>query len=164
MEYRNARFNKGNVSIDCEINHSVHGWIPYTIDPADEDTTINNNELIELIGDDVLEWLPPTVAELLVIREDWRHHASLSRLDFAVIAAQSGWVSDAEAEDWASGAANPAIVLEVISSLPQTDQLRARIAAKAQTVVHRNDRLVLALGLVKGVTPAQFDTVFGWVD
>lgn len=34
MESRNAVFNAQG-SIDCEINHPVHGWIPFTASPED---------------------------------------------------------------------------------------------------------------------------------
>lgn len=34
MEIRNPAFNAFG-TIDCEINHPVHGWIPFTADPAD---------------------------------------------------------------------------------------------------------------------------------
>ena len=34
MEYRNSKYLDG-ARIDCEINHPVHGWIPFTCDPTD---------------------------------------------------------------------------------------------------------------------------------
>lgn len=34
MEYRNAAFNSFGM-IDCEINHPVYGWVPFTADPHD---------------------------------------------------------------------------------------------------------------------------------
>ena len=34
MNYRNAK-HIANGLIDCEINHPLHGWIPFTCDPAD---------------------------------------------------------------------------------------------------------------------------------
>ena len=45
MKYRNAKYIDGN-RIDCEINHPQFGWIPYTLDPADTDNTIDNNKLL----------------------------------------------------------------------------------------------------------------------
>ena len=47
-----------------EINHPEFGWIPYTLDPADTDTTINNDAVMALIGDDFAAYVPPTQAEL----------------------------------------------------------------------------------------------------
>ena len=34
MKYRNPVFATAN-TIDCEINHPVYGWIPFTADPND---------------------------------------------------------------------------------------------------------------------------------
>ena len=34
MEFKNAKYNQHN-AIDCEINHPVYGWIPFTADPND---------------------------------------------------------------------------------------------------------------------------------
>jgi len=50
--------------MDVEINHPDHGWIPYTLDPADTDTTIDNDAVMALIGDDFTAYVPPTQAEL----------------------------------------------------------------------------------------------------
>lgn len=36
--------------IDVEINHPAYGWIPYTLNPDDTDQTINNDDLLKLIG------------------------------------------------------------------------------------------------------------------
>ena len=47
MQYRNAKYidSDGQI-IDCELNHPVYGWIPYTLDPNDTDMTVNNNDLL----------------------------------------------------------------------------------------------------------------------
>ena len=64
-EVRNAAsLQADNARIDVEINHPTHGWIPYTIDPADTDTTINNDEVLELIGSSYAAYVPPTQEEL----------------------------------------------------------------------------------------------------
>ena len=42
--------------IDVDILHPVHGWIPYTIDPEDTGTSICNEALIALIGNDYIEY------------------------------------------------------------------------------------------------------------
>jgi len=34
MEIRNLKYNEFG-TIDCEINHPEHGWIPFTADPDD---------------------------------------------------------------------------------------------------------------------------------
>jgi len=50
--------------MDVEINHTKFGWIPYTLDPADTDTTIDNDAVMALIGDNFAAYVPPTQAEL----------------------------------------------------------------------------------------------------
>lgn len=50
-EIRNARsMNLENTQFDVEINHPDYGWIPYMLTPWDIDNTINNTELLALIG------------------------------------------------------------------------------------------------------------------
>jgi len=64
-EVRNAAsLQSDNARMDVEINHPTHGWIPYTVDPADTDTTIDNDEVMALIGTDFAAYVAPTQAEL----------------------------------------------------------------------------------------------------
>ena len=61
MNYRNAKhISEGR--IDCEIEHPMHGWIPYTLNPED----IKNDDLLAsmALADDVAAYVPPTQAEL----------------------------------------------------------------------------------------------------
>ena len=64
--YRNAKYINDSGWIDCEIEHPDHGWIPYTLDPADTDITINNDALLAAMeaAGDVAAYVPPTQAEL----------------------------------------------------------------------------------------------------
>lgn len=66
MNYRNAKYINEIGWIDCEIEHPQFGWIPYTLDPADTDMTINNDELLSAMAEkgDVAAYVPPTQAEL----------------------------------------------------------------------------------------------------
>jgi hypothetical protein len=50
MNYRNARYITATV-INCEIEHLVHGWIPYTLDPDDTDMTVDNDALLSAMID-----------------------------------------------------------------------------------------------------------------
>ena len=61
MNYRNAKhIHEGR--IDCEIEHPIHGWIPYTLNPAD---TKNDDLLAAMeLADDVEAYVPPTQVEL----------------------------------------------------------------------------------------------------
>lgn len=65
MNYRNAQYID-STRIDCEIEHPKYGWIPYTLDPADTDNTVDNLILLASMSDngDVAAYVPPTQAEL----------------------------------------------------------------------------------------------------
>ena len=52
-QVRNAvSLHADNLRMNVEIKHPQYGWIPYTVDPADTDTTINNDVIMSLIGSD----------------------------------------------------------------------------------------------------------------
>lgn len=64
-EVRNAHsLNVENTVFNVEINHPEYSWIPYTLDPSDTDTTIDNSELLTLIGSSYEAYVAPTQAEL----------------------------------------------------------------------------------------------------
>jgi hypothetical protein len=64
-EVRNAAsLQSDNLCMDVEINHPEYGWIPYTVDPADTDTTIDNDAITALIGSNFTAYVAPTQAEL----------------------------------------------------------------------------------------------------
>jgi|TARA_X000001382_G_scaffold114744_1_gene93231 hypothetical protein len=50
-EYRNVEsWNDANTRFDMEINHPLHGWIPFTLDMSDDGTDIDKDALRTLIG------------------------------------------------------------------------------------------------------------------
>jgi hypothetical protein len=64
-EVRNAAsLQSDNLCMNVEINHPKYGWIPYTLDPADTDMTVNNDEVMALIGTDFAAYVAPTDEEL----------------------------------------------------------------------------------------------------
>lgn len=64
-QVRNAQsLQADNTRMDVEINHPDYGWIPYTLDPSDTDNTVNNSELMSLIGTDFTAYVAPTQEEL----------------------------------------------------------------------------------------------------
>lgn len=34
-EVRHPKYNVDGVTVDCEINHPVFGWVPFTASPSD---------------------------------------------------------------------------------------------------------------------------------
>lgn len=64
-QVRNARsLNSENTAFDVEINHPEHSWIPYTLNPDDEDMTVDNSVLLGLIGSNYAVYVAPTQEEL----------------------------------------------------------------------------------------------------
>ena len=65
MEYRNAKHLDGG-RIDCEINHPIHGWIPFTCDPTDTGAAFDVVALYAAMAADpaTASYVPPTQAEL----------------------------------------------------------------------------------------------------
>ena len=64
-QVRNAKsLQADNTAMNVEINHPVYGWIPYTVSNNDTDTTIDNSEVLMLIGTDFEAYVPPTQEEL----------------------------------------------------------------------------------------------------
>lgn len=106
-EYRNAvSFAADNSRIDVEINHPDYGWIPYSLNTFDTDMTINNDDLLALIGSDFTPYTAPTQEELdaekaMDVRA-WRDHLLQSEVD-PIVSNALRWAemsSDKQAE-WA---------------------------------------------------------------
>jgi len=65
INVRNAQsLSADNLHMDVEIEHPIHGWIPYSVTPQDTDTTIDNAKVMALIGTDFVAYVAPTQAEL----------------------------------------------------------------------------------------------------
>jgi len=77
MQYRNPVYTIDN-RINCEINHPVYGWIPFTADPNDVEE--HGRKLFEIINkDEVKQYCPPdnladivrAERDLLLQQSDW---------------------------------------------------------------------------------------------
>jgi hypothetical protein len=65
MDYRNAKRISNN-RIDCEIDHPVYGWIPFTCDPTDTGAEFDVAELYNRMNADpkTTTYIPPTQEEV----------------------------------------------------------------------------------------------------
>ena len=64
-EVRNAQsLNAENTEFEVEINHPQYSWIPYGLNSADTDNTVDNKALLELIGSNFEAYVAPTQEEL----------------------------------------------------------------------------------------------------
>ena len=94
---RNAQsLNADNTMFDVEINHPQHGWIPYTLDPADTDNTIDNSALLALIGSNYAAYVAPSDAEInAALAADVRAERNAKLADSDWRASQDVTMSDA---------------------------------------------------------------------
>ena len=66
-KYRNAFYvNEAETIVDCEIEHPVFGWMPYTCTASDTDQTIDNDYLFAQFSakGDVAAYDAPSQSEL----------------------------------------------------------------------------------------------------
>ncbi|TAN82714.1 MAG: hypothetical protein EYR95_18680 [Phormidium sp. SL48-SHIP] len=162
MQYRNAQYTKDG-RIDCEIEHPVYGWVPFTADKNDSEQ--HGRDIFGQIVSDgnIAAYTPPSPPTIEEIRAQTR----IPRAKFAIAATKAGFITEAEAEEWAAGAANPQWVSDAIEAavaaghIPQEERLEVRIAVRTQDTIGRNDRLIPILADSKGLTPEQVDTLFG---
>jgi hypothetical protein len=61
MDHRNAAFNSAG-TIDCEIDHPVYGWIPFTASP--DDTEEYGRDIFAAASVDATPFVPPTPEEV----------------------------------------------------------------------------------------------------
>lgn len=104
MEYKNAKYIS-ETTIDCEINHPVHGWLPYTCSNADTDkTAIARNISLRADmeeNDDVEAWVAPTASEIaaaLTIDIRMERDYLLSNVVDPIVSNPLRWASFSEAK------------------------------------------------------------------
>jgi hypothetical protein len=62
---RNAQsLNSSNTMMDVEIDHPEFGWIKYSLTPHDTDMTVDNAEVMALIGSNFEAYVAPSQAEV----------------------------------------------------------------------------------------------------
>lgn len=110
--------------------------------------------IIDTLKKECPAYNPPTI-------EEWRKTAVMSRADFAVIAAQQGWITEQEAEEWVASASIPSVVSGVIDAMPEEMRFKARIAVLGDTIIPRNSGILYALMAEKGVEDEEMDSLFG---
>jgi len=105
----------------------------------------------------------PTVEEAADALTAKRSAASMTRAAFAIGAANAGWITETEAEDWGAGVALPPIAADAIATLPEADRFVMRMSVRTRQRIWRTDTLVLILMAAQKpkVTAKQMDTFFG---
>ena len=86
MIYRNAKYNAFG-TIDCEIEHHVHGWIPFTADPND----------VEPLGAEVFNAVKDIASVYVEPPVDLTALATQARTQRDALLSQSDWTQGADA-------------------------------------------------------------------
>lgn len=150
MNIRNPIFTADN-RIDCEIEHPVYGWIPFTADPND----------VEQHGRDIyaaaLEMGPAAYIALPPQPEPVPQSITFAQLLIGLVT--EAWITEAEGEAWLAGVL-PAQVTALISTLPVEQQFAAKVRAARPSEVLRMDPFVVSMGAAQGKTPEELDQFF----
>lgn len=137
MKYRNAKYIDAR-RIDCEIDHPVFGWAPYTLDPSDTDMTIDNDALLAAMNEagDVAAYVAPDPEITLA---DERSSMVVSPAQIRLTLLHLG-------------------LLPTVQALADSD-LSAAIVWEYASEIRRTDALIDALGNAS-FTPTQIDDIF----
>lgn len=69
MEIRNAIYkSQDNNIVDCEINHHIFGWIPYTFKFDEEDESFDSEVREYLKTADILPFKEKTEAQIVAVK------------------------------------------------------------------------------------------------
>lgn len=141
MEYRNPMYNTSG-SIDCEVDHPIHGWIPFTAAPNDIEA--HGRELYERILAAGKEHIAPapepdSEAEL----QEWREHFSVSAFQAKAALTIAGYMPE----------------ITAIMDDPQTDPMIVLAWQPAQTF-ERSSPNINELAELLEITPEQLDDLF----
>lgn len=161
MNYRNAK-RLADGRIDCEIEHPLYGWIPFTADPADTGAQFDVAELHALMVADpaTAPYAPPTSEEIAAQQEAERQFMRISFAQLLIGLVTEGWITAAEGRAWRDRVALPAPVQTLIASLPAAEQFAAETRALAPSEVLRLDPLVVGLGAATNKTAEEIDNFF----
>jgi len=138
---RNPRWNAGNETIDCEIEHPVFGWIPFTANPNDPEE--HGRAIFNAVKDIAEPYDPslypePTEQDLLEIE---RSEMIVSRFQAKAAILQADLLPAVEA------------------ALVDADPI-ARLAWSEAVEFRRDSPTIISLGTAIGLTDEQLDALF----
>lgn len=137
--------------------------VSYTEETVDNSTTSFTESKKEIIvnSDSVVK--RKTITDIPI--ETLRSRASIARGQFALIAKQQGWITEAEALAWAGGTAIPSWVEAIIdTNVAVEDRLDTKIKVLTDLTVKRTGNLMPMLQAEKSVSDNDLDVIFGIAD
>ncbi|MER9628903.1 hypothetical protein [Mesorhizobium sp. M0296] len=137
MEYRYPKFSAAR-SIDMEINHPVHGWIPFTASPRDPE--VLGRQLYASASASATPYVPATPPTVEELRE------AMPTLSPRQVRRALLSIGIAEADVEMKLVNDPAGMIEW----------------RWATYFRRTHPLIDSLGSLFSITPAQIDSLWAW--
>lgn len=152
MEYRNARWAVEGC-IDCEINHPVYGWIPFTANVNDRGAAFDVVALHAQMAAD-----PNTLPFDPALYPQPVPH-SITRRQCARQLLVMGMITGPEAVAMTKTGEPPAAIAAYLATLPEEQRFLAEIDFAADSYL-RNNPLLAALAAANGMSEADIDQFF----
>lgn len=137
MDIRNIKFNAVG-TIDCEIQHPVYGWVPFTASPDDPEEYGREIHAAALAAGPAA-YVPPVVSPAEALAAE-RSAMQCSPAQMRLTLHRMGLLSQVQA------------IVDADSE--------ASIVWEYATVINRNSPLIDALSGANGFTPDQIDDIF----
>lgn len=155
MKVRNPIFN-ANGGINCEIEHPVYGWIPFTASPDDPEA--HGREIFAALQDSAAPYVPPSPDE---IKAQWRAAARMYRREFVQACLDADILTPADAVEAAKGNW-PASFDPALEGLSKKEAAKAQVDWAAASVIERAHPMFARLVDADLATDEQLDALFGW--
>ncbi len=136
---KNLKYNATG-TIDCEYEHPIYGWIPFTASPEDTEELGRTIHSLALTGEygEVVPYVAPPEAPLVIPSIVTMRQARLALLETNKLH----------------------LIQPAIDSLPSPQKEAAQIEWEYSGEVHRNKPFVQTLGLALGLTEEDLDNLF----
>ena len=147
--------------IDCEIQHPVYGWVPFTADAADPVALGREVHAALAAVPNKPVRAAPSAADILAAK---RAGTSLTMSDFIERCRDTGYLTAAEADGLARKTGLPAWATAALDQAFGAGTLareKAALRIWSAATVARASPIVAAMQAAKSLTAAQVDTLFG---
>lgn len=140
MNFRNPVYSAADgQQIDMELNHPVHGWIPFTARPDDVEQL--GRDLFAAAAEGEVSAYSPPISDPLA--------APLSRLTFWLAAAEIG--------------VTKAGIRAHIDAMPEgVAKFQALAYLEEAQVYRREDPLLIQMAAAEGISEPELDSLWAW--
>ena len=163
VEWRNPKWTiHGPGIIDLELNHPIHGWIPFTLNPNDKGAQFDAQELY----DEVLEADASGATPIAPYKgpsklEIWRERAALSWNEFLRSCMNAGILTASEVRVAAQNKVPAGLVTRMTNAgISKAEQDNVKTAWALAERVSREDNIVKLLAPLYDLDAEALDNIF----